>query len=180
MWIKILISAILFYFIALLQNSFFVYFNIFGAVPNFIFIFFFFLVFFSKKKGYYETIFYSLTAGFFSDIFSPFKMGISIALLLMIGVLIKKVILTLREREEKYPLIYFVAIFTASFLAYCVSMEIYLCILSQCQILSIFSASFLTEFFYTLFFAALIFLLCKKFLKNKKDSLQTGLLKNVF
>jgi rod shape-determining protein MreD len=180
MWVKIFISAILLYFIALLQNSFFVYFNIFGAVPNFIFIFFFLIVFLNQKENYYETIFYSLLAGFFLDVFSSFRMGVSIVALLIIGILIKKIILMLKKNEREYPFIYFIAIFTASFLAYCVSLEIYLCILSQCQILSIFSASFLTEFFYTLFFATLVFLICKNVLKNKKNSLQTGLLKNVF
>jgi len=180
MWIKILIFAILLYFTAILQNSFFIFFNIFGSIPNFIFIFFFFLVFFNKKGDYCETIFYSLLSGFFLDIFSAFRMGISMVLILIIGIMIKKIILTLREREEKYPFIYFIAIFTVSFLAYYILLEFYLCILNQCWILSIFNISFWSGFAYTLFFAVLIFLTFKRFLENKKDRTQTNLLKNVF
>lgn len=179
MWIKFLAVILLFYIFALLQNSFFIYFDILGAVPNFIFIFFFLLVFFSKKENYYEIFFYALLAGVFLDIFSIFGLGISTVLLLIIGLLVKKVLLMLKEKEEKYPFIYFTGLFIASFLAYYLFLEAYLYIFNQQYISLNLNQKFLVKMLYSLFFAEIEFLIYKKFAKDKINNQQVRFFRNV-
>jgi len=87
-WIKIILTIISLYFLAVLQNSFFTQFSFFGAVPNLVFIFFFLLLFFSNKN--WEIIFFAAAAGFFLDIFSYIFLGASAVLLLFIGFLAKR------------------------------------------------------------------------------------------
>jgi len=57
MWIKPLVAVILFYFSAILQNSFFAHFIFLGASLNLIFIFFFLFVFFEKQGAYFLPLF---------------------------------------------------------------------------------------------------------------------------
>jgi len=113
MWLKILFTTLLFYLLTLIQNSFFVHFNILGVVPNFIFILFFILVFFSSHKGLYswEDLFYSIIAGFFIDIFTYSHFGISFVLLSIIAVIAKKLLSSLRQRKDKHSIVYFVPLF---------------------------------------------------------------------
>ncbi len=120
MWLKLSAITVLFYFLALAQNSFFVQFNILGAVPNFIFILFFILVFFSPSEKLYswEILFYSFIAGFFTDIFSYSYFGSSFVIFLTTSLLIKKIFNSLRQKRGKYPIDYFVLIFIITFVVY--------------------------------------------------------------
>lgn len=120
MWIKLLIITILFYILALIQNSFFVHFNILGAVPNFIFILFFILIFFSSREKIYswENLFYSFVAGFFLDIFYFSYFGRAFAVLMLISLIVKKLFSFLKQRKDKYPVIYFVPLFLIFFIIY--------------------------------------------------------------
>lgn len=118
MWARALIIILLFYFFAVLQNSFLAHFNIFGAVPNVLFIFFFLLIFFEGQKSYYQIISWSVVAGFFLDIFSPSYFGVSIIVLLLIGILTKKIINFLKEKKDKYPVVYFIPLFLGFFMSY--------------------------------------------------------------
>jgi asparagine N-glycosylation enzyme membrane subunit Stt3 len=179
MWIKFLVITILFYFFSLLQNSFFIYFNIYGFVPNLIFIFFFTLVFFSKKEDYYQIIFFSILAGLFLDIFSAFGIGISTVSLIVIGILIKKTLLLLKEKEEKYPLVYFTVLFIISFLAYYLFLGIYLYIFGLKYIFADLSWKFLIEIICSLIFAIIEFFIFKIFVKRNIDDKENRFLKNV-
>lgn len=118
MWVKYLITIILFYFFALLQSSFFAHFNFFGAFPNFVFILFFLLIFFDKETNYYKIFFYSAIAGILLDFFSYAYFGISVVLLFCIGILLKKIQSALLQRQDKYPVIYFLPLFLISFIFY--------------------------------------------------------------
>lgn len=111
--IKYLVTTLLFYFFAVLQNSFFVHFNILGTAPNFVFILFFILIFFSSYKGLYswEDLFYSIIAGFFLDVFSFSYFGVSFVLLSIIVVIIKKLLSSLKQKKDKYPIVYFLPLF---------------------------------------------------------------------
>lgn len=115
---KALIIILLFYFFAVLQNSFLAHFNIYGATPNIIFIFFFLLMFFEGQKSYYQIISWSIAAGFFLDVFSSSYFGVSIAILLLIGILTKKIVNSLKEKRDEYPLVYFAPLFLGFFISY--------------------------------------------------------------
>ena len=121
--IEYIVIFFLFYIFAILQNSFFVHFNFFGAVPNLVFILFYLLAFFSTKKRNYsatwEVTFYAIAAGLFLDVFSSAYFGISIILLLIIGILSKKVQSMLQESSnDKFPITYFLPLFLISWMVY--------------------------------------------------------------
>ena len=119
MFIAFLIIFFIFYFFAILQSSFLVHFGLFGAVPNLIFILFFLLLFFEHKSAYYKVIFYAIIAGLFLDLLASTYFGISIALLLIIGLLVKNAQNMLREnRNDEFPIIYFLPLFIISLLVY--------------------------------------------------------------
>lgn len=125
--IKYLVITLLFYFFAVLQNSFFVHFNILGTAPNFVFILFFILIFFSPHKGLYswEDLFYSVIAGFFLDVFYYSYFGVSFVLLSIIAVIIKKLLSSLKQRKDKYSIVYFIPLFFIFFVIYSVLSGIY-------------------------------------------------------
>lgn len=118
MWFWTLIVISFFYFFAVLQNSFFIHFNLFGAVPNLIFIFFFLLVFFEQRNKSPRIVFFAITAGLLLDIFSTAYFGVSIILLIAIGLLVKKIQSLLKEAQDKYPIVYFTPLFLASLIVY--------------------------------------------------------------
>jgi len=160
-WVWPAITIILFYFFALLQNSFFIYFSFFGAIPNFIFIFFFISIFFSKKDSYYKAIFFGFLAGFFLDIFSAAQIGVSIFLLLIIGLCIKKIKGLLKQNEDNYPFLQFISLFLISFVAYSLVFDIILYLLHQEYASINLNFKFLAEVIYSLFFAVIGFFVCK-------------------
>ena len=119
MWPKYILIFILFYVFAVLQTSFLVHFAFFGSVPNLIFIFLFTLLFFEKKAGCYEIIFYAISAGLFLDLFSNTFFGLSIALAVVMAFLIKKTQGLLQEQSnDKFPFGYFLPLFIVSLLVY--------------------------------------------------------------
>lgn len=167
---RYLVIIFLFYFFALLQNSFFVHFNISGSVPNLVFILFFLLVFFGKHNGYLknfrQVIFLGALAGFFIDIFSYTYIGPSIILLIVIGFLAKRIQLLLKIRDDRFPFIYFAPIFLLSFIAYELLLMAYLHLFNFSPPLAVFDLRFLVEIVYNLFFAATGFLIFKKYVKK--------------
>ena len=167
-WLWPLITIIFFYFFALLQTSFFIYYNFLGAIPNLVFVLFFVLVFFSPKDSYYRTVFLAVTAGVFLDIFSAHNLGISILLLIIIGVLIKKFQSSLKEKKLGYPLSYFLVLFLVSFLAYSLLIKVGLYFLISEPIIINLSTGFLAELIYNLAFAVLAFIIFKKLFTNEK------------
>lgn len=170
MWFKSFIIFLLFYFFAVLQGSFFIHFNVFGAVPNFILIFLFLIIFFSpsqKKVGMNYLIFvYIVIAGLFLDIFSSAYFGVSVVLLLIIGFLAKRVQDSLREKDDQYPFIYFVSIFLVSLILYNLLLQAYFYFLDPSHITPNFGFSFFAGLIYNLIFAIIGFFVYKKIVKT--------------
>lgn len=165
MWIKYLITIILFYLFAVLQNSFFAHFNLFGAAPNLVFALFFVLIFFINKNDYYQIAFIAIAAGLFLDVFSYMRFGVSIISLLIIGFLFKKIQSLLQEKKgNDFPFVYFLPLFF-------VSLMVYDLILRHID----FNISFLAEIIYNLIFVSIIFYVYKKFLQSKIDNRQLKL-----
>lgn len=88
---KIIISTIILYFLAMLETSFFVHFNILNWLPNtlLLYIIIFNILESPKKNG---GIYISLIAGFFSDIFSSTFIGFNIIIFLIASLLVKFVL----------------------------------------------------------------------------------------
>ena len=85
---KILITAILFYLLILLQTTFLVHFNICGIVPNLVFIsIIIWNIFEYPKKNL--GLFSAGIGGFYLDVFSNRPMGFYILILIGLAVIIK-------------------------------------------------------------------------------------------
>jgi len=162
MWKKLLVIILLFYLLALLQNSFFAHFNLFGTAPNLVFIFFFLLVFFEKKENNYQVILFAIIAGAFLDIFSYTYIGPSIVLLVIIGILLKNVQSLLKNREDNRPFIYFLPLFIIFLLAYNLLLDLYLYFLDPNKIAVIISTKIIFSLIYNSFIASVSFYLYKK------------------
>lgn len=86
--VKIIISIIIFYFLALFQSSFLVHFNIFSWTPNIILIIVVTLGIIESSKKYFA-IWVALIGGFFLDIFSVRFFGFNILMLVLICLFFK-------------------------------------------------------------------------------------------
>ena len=100
---------IIFCIFILLQNSFFVHFNIKGIVPNLVLIFLYLVSFFEPQEGKFS-FFAGLFAGFLLDIFSPFPFGIATIILVMVALVLKKVFYGI-DRSTILPFIFFFIFF---------------------------------------------------------------------
>ena len=176
MWIKYLIIFILFYILAILQNTFFVHFSLLGSIPNLVFAFFVVLTFFEQKSNHYQIIFYAISAGLFLDFFSYTYFGVSVVLLLFTGFFIKKAQSLLQEkRGNKFPLSYFLPLFLVSIIVYDLFLKVFLNKFGLNQVFLIFSWSYLAEIVYNLLFAFIIFSFYKKFFQTNADNRQLKL-----
>ena len=176
--IAYIIIFFLFYLFAILQNSFLVHFNLFGVIPNLVFILFFILVFFEKPKNYYAICFYAITAGFFLDVFAYSYFGVSIVLLLFIGIASKQIQSTLQEsKSDSFPMTYFSALFVASLLIYNILKEVFLDKFSIKAILISFNFSSITGLIYNLIIACIAFYIYKKFFNKSENTNQLRLFK---
>jgi len=168
MWIKSLVVIVLFYLFAVMQNSFFTHFNLFGAVPNLVITLFFLVVFFLPKNSSAEIILYSVFAGLFLDIFSYAYFGVSIILLLIIGLFAQKMKTMLQEKSnDTFPLVYFLPLFIISLLFYDFALSLCRDKFSFMQAISIFNFAISWEIVYNLLTAWLAFYIYKKFLQPK-------------
>lgn len=180
MWAKYLIIVILFYFFAVLQNSFFVHLNLLGTTPNFVFIFFLLLVFFSARGGPafgWEEIFYAITAGLFLDVFSSAHLGASVVMLIIIGFLTKKICLLLSEKNDKYPFAYFLSLFFISFIIYNLFFGLYFFWVFGKDFVDI-NWRLAAGLIYNLLSASVIFWVYKIFFSHRMDNRQLSLFKN--
>ncbi len=175
MWKKIVGIIFIFYILALLQNSFFAHFSLLGSIPNLVFIFFFLLVFFEKKDkngrmdNNYWIIFLAVTAGFFLDIFSYSYLGPSILLLMVLGVLLKKIQLLLKNRENNYPFVYFLPLFIFFILVYDLLIWLYFYFLDPSKIILSFGSKTVYAVIYDLLIATVFFYTYKKTLSLKSN-----------
>jgi len=160
-WWQSIILITIFYFVAIFQNSFLVYFKLFGVELNLIFILFFLFCFFSKNN-YLKIIFLSLLAGFLLDVFSVLFIGPSILLCLVIGLFIKKIKSQLKETDNKDSIFSFLILFSVSFVAY---NALYLFFADSLII----NWNLLADYIYNLCIAIVLFFIFKFFLiKNKQ------------
>ena len=92
---KIVILVIIFYFLALLETSFFVHFDILTHYSfyflNSIFILIILWNLFEKRENFLG-IFVAFTGGFFLDVFSSQFIGFNISIAIIIAILIKLVL----------------------------------------------------------------------------------------
>lgn len=113
---KIIFFALFFYFLALVQTSFLVHFDIVGTIPNLILIFLVLALFFEKssdKSGYWV----AALAGFYLDVFSGLQLGVSIFVLILLTYFVKRIVRTLREENVLYfvPILILAVIFYGVF-----------------------------------------------------------------
>jgi len=85
---KFLIFSLFFFFLTLLQASFFIHFSFFGFSLNFIIIAQVLIILFEKPKED-RSIYLSLVSGFFWDIFSVKPIGYGILILFSISWILK-------------------------------------------------------------------------------------------
>ncbi len=178
MWLKSIFIFFLFWFFAILQNSFFVHFSLFGAAPNLVFVLFFLILFFEKRNSYFQIIFCAILAGLFLDFFSYTYLGTSIVLLLIIGFLAKSVQSSLQEkRNDKFPFIYFLSLFFVSIIIYKSLLAVMINKFNLTQFILIPNLAIGADVVYNLLIASIAFYLYKKFLALAFDDRQLRLIK---
>jgi len=119
MWYKFLAIFLIFVVLALTQASFLTELSIHGAVPNLVFILFFLIIFFaSRRQISFEDFFWIIIAGFLLDIFTLSYLGFSIIFLLIITVALKWIVGSLSDREDKFPIVYFIPLFILALVFY--------------------------------------------------------------
>ena len=171
MWKKLLIIALVFYALALLQNAFFIHFRILGAVPDLVFIFFILLVFFSAPGGPasgWQVFFYAIMAGLILDIFSFTYICPSIFILAITAFLLKKAQALLKNRQESRPLVYFLPLFLLFFCVWQFLNATYLSFFGLPPRFQEISLRFTVQLIYDLAVAYVGFLVFKKLLNVQK------------
>jgi len=88
---KILFFVVFFYFLAIVQTSFLVHFNIKGYTPNFILFIVILINFFEKEKKR-DGIIAAFIGGFFLSVFSNKLFGLEILILVLLAIFIKLVV----------------------------------------------------------------------------------------
>ena len=146
----------------------------FGAVPNLVFIFFFLLIFFQKKyktsisaysaraESNYNVILISVIGGFFLDIFSHTYIAPSVILFIIIGIIMGKIQYLLMNKEDNYPLVYFAPLFTISFVAYSLLIDLCFYFLDSGKVMINFGVEIIFSTIYSLLIAIVAFLIFKK------------------
>lgn len=169
-WPKLTAIFLFFYFLAILQNSFFSQFQLFGGSLNVIFILFFMFMFFSKRKHIglgAERIFYAVTAGLFLDIFLNLQFGVSIFSIFITAFLINKFQNSLQSKYDNFPVSYFVPIFVVSFSVYRFLVFLFSNIFNITSISFSIGWIFVADIIYNLIFSLVLFFLYKKYFMKK-------------
>jgi hypothetical protein len=130
---RLAIFILLFYFLILLQNSFFAHLGVYGAFPNFALVMVCLISFFfsqrSAKPGKnqhnkYAAIFLIIIAGFLMDIFSQPFFGLSIVSFLIVYFFMKKCVDELLDVSREYQIFYFLPLFIISLFIYNLAAEV--------------------------------------------------------
>jgi|GEM_PF-1093009 len=163
---KSLIFLFAFYFLALFQTTFLVYFPIRGQIPNLIFIFLFLIIFFTfpeKEENLFSlgNLFPVLFSGFFMDLFSGFTIGVSIFLFFISVIVLGKILESIKEKNILVFLILFL-IFELIFYFLLFLFNIFF----KRNIVS-FPNLFLIQISYDLFFALFFFIIISVFKQRK-------------
>ena len=177
MWYKYLIIAFSFYIFALLQSSFFPHFNLWGAAPNLVFIFFILLVFFENENRRFQILDYAFMAGLLLDIFSTTDIGVSVVLLAGLGLGVNWAQTLLFGGNDQRPFSYFMLLFFVSFLAYDLLLNFYFYPMNIRAMNTAFGLGMAGRLVYSLVFAAGFFLVYKKLFANIFNNRQLTLFK---
>jgi rod shape-determining protein MreD len=163
--------------LALLQNSFFAHFNLWGAMPSLVLIFFALLVFFEKNNINFSIFFYALAAGLLLDLYSSSQLGISMILLILFGFFAKKFQQLMLESRGKYAFVQFLAIFFILFFSYNISLQIYFFIFKEGFLFLSLNSRFAGALIYNLVFSSLFFWAYTRFFSGLSDNRQLSLFK---
>ncbi len=182
MWKGISAIVILFYIFALLQNSFFVHFNLFGVVPDIVFILYFSCAFFLPKifhypdrYGIFWTTFLAVTAGFFSGIFLYPNLGLSIICFVVVGFILRQIQLSLLRKDGRYPFLYFLSLFIISLLGYYLLVGVSANFLTPPKFLVFFTSKTIFSVIYDSVLAVIFFYIYDIFSKNNPNTRQLKL-----
>jgi len=110
---KILLSVFLLFFLVLIQTSFLVHFDISGVNLNLVLIAVVLVNFFERpwrKRG----LVVAAIGGFYLDLFSDFRIGVSVLTLFILALLIKRILRSLKEEN----ILYFIPLFILIFILY--------------------------------------------------------------
>lgn len=173
MFILYLFVIALFYFFAILQNSFLIHFSMLGSVPNLVLILFFLLIFFEEKDNYFIPIFYAIGAGLILDLFFSIYFGVSMFIFLIIVFMIKIARKTLQERDNNFPFIYFLPLFTISLIIYNSLQRLFISNFNFAKVLLIFNQGLIFEIIYNLIVVSIAFYFFKKLLKLNEGKLRS-------
>lgn len=173
MWYKYLTIILIFYLLALLQSSFFAHFTLWGAVPSLVLIFYVLLSFFSARG--WEIIFYSIVAGLLLDIFSSSLFGVSVILLMAIGLLVKKTQQLLSESKGKFLFFHFLLLLFISFGMYSFLINLYFYFTGAGAVFFGINSKLVGEVLYNLLFSAIFFFTYKKVFAGRMDNRQLSL-----
>jgi len=152
-----------------------VHFSLFGTVPNLVFISFALILFFSGRPALYQTLFLSLIAGIFLDIFSSAYIGTHVLAFFLIGIIFMRVRFMLKNPSVKNPFAYFLPLFALFFTLY-FSLVQFLFYLSVKSAIGL-SWNIAFELLYSIGVAAAVFFLYKKLIKSGIDDRQLTLFK---
>ncbi len=110
---KILISVLFFFFLALIQTSFLIHLDISGVSLNLILISVILVNFFEKPRQKTGLVVAAI-GGLYLDLFSNFQIGISLFTLIILALLIKRILKTIKEEN----ILYFIPVFVLAVVFY--------------------------------------------------------------
>jgi rod shape-determining protein MreD len=110
---KILVSIIFFYILVLVQTSFLVHFDISGVSLNLILIAVILINFFERAERR-RGLMVAAIGGFYLDLFSNLQVGVSILILFVLALLIKRAL----KRFKEENILYFIPIFVLTMALY--------------------------------------------------------------
>lgn len=127
---KYIFLVVAFYFIFLVQSSFFSHFYILGATPNLLLILVCLLSFIEPAQSRLGIV-SAITAGIFLDVSNSAFIGISVLALLLVYFFIKKALVYLMDFSKKYSVLYFIPILLVSTIFYELIINIFISLASR-------------------------------------------------
>jgi len=166
--LKIIPVIIIFFFLAILQSSFFIHFSIYNAKLNLIFIAIFFFAFLSKNSTLTSinknriVLWVGVIGGLFLDVISMYQFGVFTLTLLLTAFLVEKTATSF----SKYNTVSFCSVFLFAFLFFKICFSIFVMVLTliftkEFLFVNPFNLVLLIELLYNLIIAVLLFFLIK-------------------
>lgn len=115
MWVRLLVTFVIFYILATLQQSFLPHWAIYGIAPNLVFILFLISAFLEPPKEYTQGLLTVLVAGFFQATLRPISFSGAILVLFVVYGLFKFTIHSLKQVQGRYAYVHFGILFCTFF-----------------------------------------------------------------